>query len=568
MKAISYLNLLTAVLFLLAGGFAGAQVAPAKTKQACESECAKSLETKREAIDSCVKNKTRTPGAGLVAMDAVDAQRACLIAEIEICKLGCSGLESSETNTATCKAAFDDWKKVAPERDKACKAFTSAKRTTDQACEDKVKACKKEVDKIAKLVTPDASGSSSEDRGKIVDVVRLLAQSQGYAATGTQMSGATVGVSPDTANCVNFSNAATDKKNEAVEKKIDKIDDEIKKLKDKIAERKKKSSEEDTKLREENNKIDEDIEKLKKELADDKLKIDEKKRKSWEAANKQAQDAASNIRNLNAVIIKRKGDLEKLKFENSVNMLEFAEGKVKDRCEQAMQIARDCFQKASRGEKFGEKDQCNGFSGPGRGLKGTANLNKKMKQVETACFEQADLASRRARFSYSQQVADMERDIAEKMAQVGDANRAATQARESYEKITKENQTEIANADQSASQREANFKKKLADVELSVKESKALFDQENKEFELQIQELIARKLPGALKIVPNSNGDDVRLMYSEAESVISDGNKKRDIAAAACKCDVADPSMASYCTPLKKDAPKDASGSKAPGSDR
>ena len=241
-------------------------------------------------------------------------------------------------------------------------------------------------------------------------------------------------------------------------------------------------------------------------------------------------------------------------FRSQENMLQFAEGKVKDRCEQALQIARDCFQKAGRGEKFGEKDQCAGFSGPGRGLKGTANLNKKLKQVETACFEQADLASRKAKFNYSKQVSDMERDIALKTAEVADLNVAAVRARESYEKITKESQTEQANADTSASTRESNFKKKLADVHQSVEESKTLMNTEIKELELQIQELIARKLPGQLGIVPNSNGDDVRLMHTEASAVIADENKKRSIAFTSCKCNDAEASansMKSYCSPLK-----------------
>ena len=254
------------------------------------------------------------------------------------------------------------------------------------------------------------------------------------------------------------------------------------------------------------------------------------------------------------MITKRKEDLEKMKFEYAQRMVAFAEDKLESLCRVEVDKARSCFVRASKGEKFPPKDPCEGFTPTGKGVTGTSVMVKRLNQVRDACFEQANQAGDKARYDHASAVKNIEQDIIEKQNQIKDLNTNINLEKQEFDAITKENETEKTNETASTDQKQGNLAEKLNKLKISTEEKLVASKKRIDELNLQIEELVARKMPGRLGIIPDSDGNDITVAHREAKKAVEGLENARNTAFDKCGCEAKlkanknDPS----CLKLKK----------------
>lgn len=549
MKAQSILKFLTAVMFLLTAQFASAQ--EYADKEDCEAKCTVTKEQETTcAAEANAAAKTNPAGVTVTQMI-----NACRNSHLSDCKAKCTGYDSKKEIKAACTEALNKWTEAAQKSGNACDEYEAVERGKENTCENRIAQCEKKIGEVSRLFTSSSSttpGGLDPSGGSVDVLLQFYGQRNGIDPKQFRRDGNLI----NTTSCIKWSNDKVDEKKEKQDSKLDRIDEKIKTAKQKIADLEKEIAKENESLRKETATLDEEKEKIQTTFKENVAKIDVKKREKYTALNKSIQENLVKIRNLNNVIIKRKEDAERLKFDYAQRMVAFSEEKVSIQCKSAVDTARGCFAKAAKGEKFTEKDTCNGFTISGRGVTGTRYLVERLTQVRQACFEQANLAQDKARYDHQTQLKNIEQEIMEKQNQVKDLNKNAELEKQEFDAITKENETEKATETESSNQKQANLADKLNKLQASTKEKIDAANKQIKELNLEIEELVARKMPSALGIIPDTNGADVQVSHREAKKAIGATETARATAYSKCDCEEVlrtkktDPN----CTKLKSSA--------------
>lgn len=218
-------------------------------------------------------------------------------------------------------------------------------------------------------------------------------------------------------------------------------------------------------LSKETNETKVEQQKLQAETTKTLQKLDVEKREKLTKMNEELQKAGTEIRKQTTEIVKIKQAMEKMKFENQKTMLAYTEEKINQQCKSALDTAKVCFVKASKGVKFSKEDTCSNFTFSGSGTKGTAELKRKLKQVNDACFEQSNQSVSTLKYEYADKVRTYEMDIKEKQEQIADANKALEAKKTENEAITKETDTQKSQEQKSLEEQMANFAEKLTDLQ-------------------------------------------------------------------------------------------------------
>lgn len=222
------------------------------------------------------------------------------------------------------------------------------------------------------------------------------------------------------------------------------------------------------KLAKETNEVKVEQQKLQAETTKAIQKLDIEKREKLTKMNEEIQKAGTDIRKQTTEIIKTKQAMEKLKFENQKTMMAYTEEKINQQCKSALTTAKMCFIKASKGTKFAKDDTCSNFSFSGSGTKGTAELKKKLKQVQDACFEQSNQAVSTLKYEYADKIRTYEMDIKEKQEQIADANKALEAKKTENEAINKETEAQKSQEQKNLEEQMSNFTEKLANLQKST----------------------------------------------------------------------------------------------------
>lgn len=347
-------------------------------------------------------------------------------------------------------------------------------------------------------------------------------------------------------------------------KKIKSTDKEVKKdraakikeIKKEIEDETKKINEANEKLKKETNEVKIEQQKLQAETAKTLQKLDVEKREKLTKMNEDLQKAGTDIRKQTTEIIKIKQAMEKMKFENQKTLTSYTEDKINQQCKSALATAKTCFVKASKGTKFAKDDTCSNFSFSGSGTKGTAELKKKLKQVQEACFEQSNQTVATIKYEYADKVRTYEMDIKEKQEQIADANKALEAKKAENIAINKETEAQKSQEQKNLEEQMANFAEKLQNLQentnAALKTSNDIITERNKE----LDELKAGKLPYDLGIDDGGNMyDDVANDAMGAVSnIITAGNSASNVCCNDKGESIAGPNFKSLCSQLKNDA--------------
>lgn len=528
MNASTFVTSLTAVMVLLTGSFVWAAEGDEKkeSKAVCESNCNGAFSSSGE--------EARCATRAAVYKDDAAKQAASAKCESDYqtsCRAKCSDNVSPKEAIQSCETAVKDWKETAGKSAGACDDFEKVK-SGDNTCENRIKSCEKKIADTARLITTNANGTANN--GTMDVLLQFYAQKNNIDPKQFNRDGELL----NTTNCIKWTNDKVDEKKEKQETKLEKIDDKIKELKRKIADHEKDIAKENESLRKENATLDEEKEKIQTTYAENVAKIDVKKREKYTALNKSIQDNLVKIRNMNSVIITLKEKLEKLKFDYNQNMINFAEDKVSSKCDDAVRAANSCFTRLNKGEKIDMKDpNCGGLSATGKGMTGTGVLKTRLTQIRNACFENFTMQQNSMRYDHQTKVRTLEQEILEKQNQIKDLNNAANLEKQEFDAITAENEKEKTNETDSKTKKESNLAAKLESFTKTMNEKIA---QSNKQIEIltkEIEELVARKLPSSLGIVPDAEGNNVKVAFSEARKAIESAEMSRAEAYQKCDCD-------------------------------
>ena len=420
------------------------------------------------------------------------------------------------TDNTACSSATDKWASAVTKHGDVCASFSNAGSSKD-SCLKKINDCSGQV---TSLVTPSTDKSSSVDD--------LFNQAMGIFKASQdqqQQGGKTVNES-----CYQFSNDKIEKANEKREEKISKI-------REKIEDQQKKQNEADEKLSKETNEIKSDQQKLNAELKKTLQKLDVTKREKFTKINEDIQASSTNIRKLATEIIKSKQTAERLKFNHQKNMLEYTEDKINQQCKSAIDTAKICFVKASKGMKFTEKDTCSNFSLTGSGTKGTAELKKKLKQVSDACFEQSNQSVASKKYDYADALRNSDMEIKEKQEQISDANKSLELKKTEFDSITKETEKEKTDEEQSVQDQMTNLTQKLQALQVNIEKTKTTSKVAQDKLNEDLAALTAVKINRDLGLDGGeSNNRTLKIVTNEARNALNEINTERVRAFGACGC--------------------------------
>ena len=546
MNASTLVTSLTAVIVLLTGSFGWADVtadAAAKdTREECEAMC-----TTVEYAGACGANPEK-PEKKEDAVRVNNEWENCKEKLVIKCKaVACSSKDNRVSNKekiASCETSVKDWKDTAGKSAGACDDFEKVKSSSN-TCENRIKACEKKISETARLINT-SEGATGSTGGTMDVLLQFYAQKNNIDPKQFNKDGELL----NTTNCVKFSNDKVEERREKQETKLEKIDDKIKEIKRKIAEHEKDIAKENENLRKENATLDEEKEKIQTTYAENVAKIDVKKREKYTALNKSIQDNLVKIRNMNSVIITLKEKLEKLKFDYNQNMINFAEDKVSSKCDDAVRAANSCFTRLNKGEKIDMKDQnCGGLSATGKGITGTGVLKTRLTQIRNACFENFTMQQNSMRYDHQTKVRTLEQEILEKQNQIKDLNNAANLEKQEFDAITAENEKEKTNETDSKTKKESNLAAKLESFTKTMNEKIANSQKQLDILTKEIEELVTRKLPGTLGIIPDAEGNNVTVSFKEARKAIEASELSRIDAYEKCGCEK--DATNKICTKLK-----------------
>lgn len=441
---------------------------------------------------------------------------------------GCYDLDSKKDLQNSCNAAEKDY---GSSREKnPCPGSNAV------ACEEKIKSC---MDSSQAAFS--ASPGSEEGLDGMVNVgLGLLGASQ----SKEQNSAENFNID---ASCYSFATKTAKEKLKERQERIDKIKKEIR-------EETKNQNTINKEFDKEKQEIAEEQRKLQAELKKFILKMDVTKRERATESSKNLQKSMADVRNLNSDLMKLKQDKEKAAFQHRNTLLAYTEDKINKQCKSALEIAKTCFVKSSKGQPIEKNDTCANFSFSGKGAKGTAALKEKLLQVRDACFEQSNQTVSTVKFDYAQAMQNADRAIEEKNKQIEDANNAIELNKKDFEAIAKESETEKTQEEQSVMEQIANLQTKLADLtkqtNKAIEDSKAIIADLQKE----LNEVTAGKLASDLGI--GGGGSIFEDIALDSQNLLDTINQSAARTKSACCRDEIKDNNKAICSQLETSSKK------------
>lgn len=443
------------------------------------------------------------------------------------CLSSCSDMKSGANETKSeCSTAMEKY-------EKAMAANPCPAGSSEKACLEQIASCQDSMS-----VTSSQSLATGDEN------IDSIANSALEMIKATQASKQNSTTTPNVNLACYTALQVTDK--EAAKERKSRQDQIIKDIEAADKERR----EANEKLAKETNETKIDQQKLQAETKKTIQKLDVEKREKLTKMNEDLQKAGTDIRKQTTDIIKIKQAMEKLKFENQKTMMAYTEEKINQQCKSALETAKVCFVKASKGVKFTEKDTCSNFTFTGKGTKGTAELKKKLKQVKEACFEQSNQTVSTLKYEYADKVRTYEMDIKEKQEQIADANKALEAKKLENEAINKETEAQKSQEQKSLEEQMTNFAEKLANLEKSTNAAVKSSEDKIARLNLELNDLKAGALanetadPGSKSVYDNiTKNQNAAVMAASraaknAHAACCDGKSAKAGAGAIADCNV------------------------------
>jgi hypothetical protein len=467
-----------------------------------------------------IKDCTKYPNTDLGQIEKIKCEESnALIAEAQ-----------SDKKEGKCDASTEKYSTAAKEASGACESFEKvsgtdkATKQSKNTCDARINACRKKINSGV------GSDGSADALMKTMTSIYVQKNFPNVNPNDFPIDGSTTGPS-----CTNFvpKDARKEKKSEQKD-----LENQIKDLNKSISEEKKKITDENAKLREKNAEIDSDIQKVEESLKKDIAKVEGSKRDRLVKLNEEIAKSATNIRNINLAIIKRKEESESIKFDYAQKMQQFTADKITTQCQSALDTAKQCFLKARKGQTSTDaKDVCAGFSFSGGGAKGTAQLKAKIQKVQDACFEQANMTVSKANFEQGKSLRTIETDIIEKTNQVNDATNALNRNQEASTAEDTASAKESADVSANSQKQIDNLKTKLERTTKSTQEAVQVSNERLQQLANQLNDLNTKKAAAKMGI---ADPEDLDNSLADAESLISARENARKTAMKFC-CPGIDP---------------------------
>lgn len=435
-----------------------------------------------------------------------------------------------------CNSAMDAWDEKYKAINQLCQNLNKSS-VSGETCSAKVESCK------SKVSTSIGVEKTSKDQS-IEDLISVI--TDGYQANTKK----TLSNAPATENAACYG-LVNDKISTKQEKRETKIAD----LEKQITAEKKTIDEKNADLRKQEIEIKNDQQKITAELKKKNAELDKQKQEKYNDLNKEIQQAATNIRNLNSKIIEQKRVIEKINFDHQAAMLNYTKNKISERCKSTLATAKQCMVRASQGIKSTEADSCKGLEFSGSGTKGTAELKNKLVQINDACFQQENLTSSRMQYDTADKIRTANTTIQELTAQVNDANKALELSKSNMTTVAKQFDDEIAREKTDAQEQVNNLTQKLAALTQSTQEAVNTSNTLIKNLNAKIDQLSAVKLLDDVGMDGSSDmsQQDKKFYYSQVDEAIS--SEKKTYAVAFDRCS---------CAPPPEDSSKDSNGNSTP----
>ena len=525
MKTFSPNKLLTAVVLVIVSfnqqsfGFdvSCSAAQNSSNRQTCETEFKKCVGRKKDSSEFAEYCKKQNEA------NILDCVKTYINASIDEYCGDKPGQEAINGAKQECKSAMKDYNEVLKKTGNVCSKFESTGKSTKNSCKDRVEACRKKI-------RNGLSGSSSNDSTALMQTMASIYMQKNYPEAAAQSQNSFMF---DTGEGMGQSCVKYQSKDDRKEAKQDaeKLEDKVAKIKEKIADEKKKINEENAKLREKNDdlavKRNEVDEKLKEEIA----KMDKDKQAKATAIAKEISENSNTIRKLNTQIVKFKEEAESVKFDYSQKMVQFAEDKVSTQCSTAIDTAKACFIKNSKSKTTDPKDTCANFNLTAKGAKGTAELKDKLQKIKDACFEQANLTTKKASYEQAKSLRNIESNITEYTAQINAANQSLQQKQKEYQEIANLGEQDRTNSENNASKQLEQLSQKADNLTKSTNEAIQHSNTKVMEFQKELDDINTKKMAQKMGI---ADQESVEYSFSEAETAIDEQENTRVVAQAAC----------------------------------
>lgn len=455
-------------------------------------------------------------------------------------------LDTTKENLATCQSdcrdlasrcdkAIDKYDKDADDLKDACASMDA---NSSKTCQQRINAC-------------ESRGGTGGPGGSTTDQFMNMMMSAYMQKNNLSLPNDSNAQDANALqSCTDFTNDKTERAREKLEQKQEKLQQKISDLKDKIYKEKEEIDKENARLSKETNEIDVERQKVDEKVKEAIRKVDEKKGERMRKLNEDVAKSAIAIRNINNAIIKQKEATESIKFDYAQKVVQFSEDKVNKQCKAAVETAKTCFVKSSKGQKsLDPKDTCSNFSLTAKGAKGTAELKQKLKDIQEACFEQAKLSTDKARFEQQKSLRSIETDIAEKSNQVKDAQNDLERKQNDFKTIGAESDKEKSDEQANADKQLENFTNKLSGITADVQQARTRRNARMEELNAQIKSL--EDEVKAAKLGITAKGESFQSTYSEASRAIKKGEGSRQGAIDVC-CPKYDPKNRSLTLKLNE----------------
>ncbi len=526
MKHISPIKFLTAVGFLIVS----MNLQNLNAEEPKKTEPAKAVEKKEES------KKTDAPDSTYAANTADVQNKWCDDPAHQNDRDG-QRRNNCHPDSSSCKDDLKEYDKSLADYNDACSSIKS----TGASCEEKMKACQKN---LTSYFEPAEKEESKEDSSDIIKSFASMLMPSGGATSPTGET-----VKPPYDSCIEFDNDKTitaqdklDSKLEKLESKKDSYDDKIRDIEEKISKYKEDENKAIEESKADTEKIDEEKNKFQKETAEAIAKLDKQKSEKYRAQATALAESAVKIRNIQSAMIKKQEEAEAKKFEHLQNMKQFAEDKISTQCKTAVDTAKACYVKSAKGILDPKDTTCSGMGAfTGKGAKGTAELKSKVAKMRDACFEQANMAVNKANFQQSQTLRSIESDIKEKASQITDLNDANARNAENQKAIDAEFDKDKSTEEQSLDKKMSEFATKIQNITAKVEAKKQKIATDYQRLNLNISEFNKKKMQIDKDILDaKNNKKNFTLPITQASNILTKHSGNRQAAYASCCPEQAD----------------------------
>lgn len=409
-----------------------------------------------ETMEQCKARIIRAAKKICTQPDPKDKQ-ACLSSASMEDTSECDELNSKEDRNAgdsDCEAAFKEYKDSLADANSACESVagtSTATTDTRKKCSDKIKEC-------AQFAQQSSAQTAQPDNGISNTLNIFSAVLGGQSPLGSTSTDSCL-VDVDSKEARDAEKEFRDRRKELEKEKKEIEDDSIKDKED--------NDKEITRITKE-------IQELARNNKETLAKADVKMREQLNASQKDMVDSSSRLRNLTTQISKKNDSARQLNFSYADRMLDTSAQKQNLRCKSALDQAKTCMIKSTKGIK---DEACKDFPFKisSKGPKATAELKAQLQVVNDACYEKEDRDKKKLNFDQQEQMKRINDEITELQAQAKEESQRQTIQSENSTKITQEAEREKQEAQANMSEQQATLQSEMSQFaeKLALKNQKA-----------------------------------------------------------------------------------------------